>query len=734
MKKAKLIALFATVVMIFAAFSPARGAFIAGETYDRAIVPHCSDGVTLEYDEEAFSLKCSDFYGLLKVEESKTLTLTASFAEGWAYSETYTNFFRGYEDRVTVTDSGASKVFTFNAQRGDILSKDTLDTVGVYASAAELPKLEINASVPFNQIGKEEYVDATFTLTLGTKQYSSGDYEGSGSIKGRGNTSWGQPKKPYSIKLSSKASLLDIPKTKKYAIIPSYSDPSLLRNLLTYKANLMLSGIDYVPRCEFVEVYLNGTYNGVYILVERVSIESNKIDIEEASAEDLTGGYLIEKDIDGKIDYDADQWFNCPYWANQSRDYFVLKEPEPDDEELKEQMLSYLTGYMQSVHNAIMGTSGEDYTRYVDVDSWVDFIIVQELAKNIDGNLKTSCYMIKMSQDDHLYLTAPWDFDLAYGNPATTWNNADHTHNDYYDCPNATGISDFMTINSSCPWFDHLYDDHEEFRAALMERYAEYRNTMIPAMLAMIDEEAAYISAAMPRDEAKWGVRFESGVSALRDWLTGRIGWLDSQWLEEAEPIDLDLALNVTGGSLHFVTSAPAFIGTIKDGRIVGVSGNAGQDSSASSMTLTLAMEAGQTLSFKYKVSSEQNYDKFKFTVNGQEKIAESGERDWTDYTYTAQSDGSFTFEWKYEKDYSVASGSDCVWIDDVAWSGDLVGLPGDADDNGAVEAADALIVLRFSMNMDQIVPNEHNADVNGDGVIDASDALLILRMSMGIE
>lgn len=359
---------------------------------------------------------------------------------------------------------------------------------------------------------------------------------------------------------------------------------------------------------------------------------------------------------------------------------------------------------------------------------------MQELAKNIDGNLKTSCYLVKKAQDDKLYMTAPWDFDLAYGNPATTWNNADHTHNDYYDCPNATGLSDFMTINSSCPWFDHLYDDHEEFRNALTERYAEYRRTMIPAMLAMLDEEAAYISAAMPRDEQKWGVRFNSGVSALRDWLIGRIGWLDGEWLE-SEQIDLDLALNAAGGSLHFTTASPEFIGAVKDGRIAGMSGNAGQDSSTSSVSLTLAMAAGETLSFDYKVSTESGYDKLFFTVNGQNKLTESGEKDWTRYTFTAGSAGSYTFVWKYEKDYSFASGSDCVWIDEVDWSGDDdAGLPGDADDNGFVEAADALIVLRYSMGMDQIVPNERNADVNDNGTIDAEDALIILRMSMGIE
>ncbi|MBO4847754.1 MAG: CotH kinase family protein [Clostridia bacterium] len=731
MKRSRLICALTALVMTMALLLPAAASAVSGtETETFAITPVASDGVTLTYDEADFTLLCSRMFGLLKAEEEKTLTLTAEFGEGWTYNADYTNFFRGRDGVSVTTGSGGSKIFSYTVRRGDLFTEDELMTIGVYASAAELPKFYITTQIPFSQIGKTEYVDASFTLTLGTKQFSGGDYEGTGYIKGRGNTSWSQPKKPYSIKLSSKASLLGIPKTKKYAIVPSYSDDSMIRNLMTYKACAMLTGIDYCPRCEFVEVYLNGVYNGIYILVERVSIESNKIDIDEASADDLTGGYLIEKDIDGKIDYSADQWFNCPYWANQSKDYFVLKEPEPDDSELRSQMLSYLENYMQDLHDAVMGTSGEPYTRYVDVDSWIDFIIVQELSKNIDGNLKTSCYMVKKSQDDKLYLTAPWDFDLAYGNPATTWNNADHTHNDYYDCPNATSPQDFMAINSSCPWFDTLYDDHGEFRTALMEKYAEYRRSMIPAMLAMIDSQAAYLSAAVPRDEAKWGVRFVNGVTQLKSWFASRIEWLDGQWLGESETIDLDYALNVENGTLHFTPSAQyPFAGTVKDGRIAGMSGNSGADSSESSFTVTIDMQAGETVSFDYKVSSEENYDKFLFIVNGATRLTVSGEHDWQSETFTAQSDGSYTFKWSFTKDYSVSGGSDCVWVDNVFYSGDqLAGLLGDVDGNGVVNTADALLILRYAMGLLDTLPHIENADYDGSGTIDTADALLVLR------
>lgn len=732
MKIKRLFGLLLAAVML-AALMPAS-ALTRGETrvQETPIVPIAGEGVTLSYDEESFSLPLSPFYGLYRVEGPRTLTLTANFDEGWTYNPRYSAFFREHEHTETELPEGGVRL-SISFETGDILTADELATVGVYASPDALPKLEIQAAVPFSQIGKEEYVEATFTLTLGTKQFSGGDYSGTGSIKGRGNTSWGQPKKPYSIKLDSKASLLGIPKTKKYAIIPSYSDDSLLRNYMTYKAALSYSGFGYVPKCEFTEVYLNGQYNGVYLLVERVSIESNKINIPEASAEDITGGYLIEKDIDGKIDYSADQWFNAPYWANQSRDYFVLKEPEPEEEELKDQMLSYLTSYMASLHNAVTGGDPEAWKTYVDIPSWADFMILQEIAKNIDGNLKTSCYMVKLAQDDKLYMTAPWDFDLAYGSPYCTWNNADYTHNDYFDCPDAQSPGGFMVINSSCPWFDHMYDDHEDFREILKERYAEYRRTVVPQMISLIDSGAAYIANAMPRDEQEWGVRFEGGVSYLENWLSSRIEWLDGQWLPESETIDLDKALNVERGTLHFTTDGDyPFRGVLKDGRLAGMSGNIGSDQTESTLELVLQMEAGQTLSFEYKVSSEAGYDKFTFSVNGSQKLSADGEKDWRSYTFTAASAGTYTFLWKYSKDYSVASGADCVWIDEVAWSGDPLSLPGDVDGNGIVDAADALLLLRFSMGLIDSLPCSENADYNGDGSVDATDALLVFRFSMG--
>lgn len=491
------------------------------------LTPYISDGITVDEISVNISAECTE--GIITFLETKQLMFRCYFSEGWSFNRTYSTFFPNNKNRASIiTNDDSSVTFCFDAVEGESVSEEDFYSVAVNATAQELPKLDVTTQIPIEDVGKSEWVEASFTLTMGTKQFESGDYQGAGFIKGRGNSSWQQEKKPYSLKLSEKKSLLDIPKTKKYAIVPSFYDSSLMKNYITYKTGLMLNGIEYTPKCEFIEVYFNGEYHGIYLLVERIAIEKNKIDIEEADENDITGGYLIEKDCAAKIDFSEDQWFNCPYWANQSKDYFVIKSPEPESESLLNDMKRYLEEHMQKLHDSIMGTSDESYTQYVDVDSWIDFIIIQELSKNIDGNLKTSCYMIKQSMDDKIYMTALWDFDLAYG--VYGGSNASEEHNDYYDCPLGYTVEGFMTINSSCPWFQRLYYDYPEFRSALIKRYNEYRTTIIPAMQRMIKEQAAYLRANTDRENELWGKNFTSGVNHLSSWLESRIEWLDSQW------------------------------------------------------------------------------------------------------------------------------------------------------------------------------------------------------------
>jgi hypothetical protein len=147
-------------------------------------------------------------------------------------------------------------------------------------------------------------------------------------------------------------------------------------------------------------------------------------------------------------------------------------------------------------------------------------------------------------------------------------------------------------------------------------------------------------------------------------------------------------------------------------------------------------MQAGETFTFDWSVSSESNYDKLTFYANNVEVANISGEVSFTTYTYTASSAGSFTFKWTYKKDYSVNSGRDTAWLDNVCYSGDpgLDILMGDVNFDGEVNSEDALLTLRAALGIIEFTDEQMlRGDMNGDGEVRSDDALIILRISLGI-
>ena len=201
----------------------------------------------------------------------------------------------------------------------------------------------------------------------------------------------------------------------------------------------------------------------------------------------------------------------------------------------------------------------------------------------------------------------------------------------------------------------------------------------------------------------------------------------------------LDDALNVPGGTLHFASTGYAWEVDMDDTapHLAARSTNVNVPSSTSSFTVTVNMNAGDTMTFDWKVSSESNYDMLTFYVNGTANgAAISGEVGWTTRSYTAPSTGSYTFMWEYKKDYSVSTGEDRGWVDNVFVPGYTADyLPGDIDMNGAVEAADALLALRYSMELQTLSDLQITiGDMNGDGLVTAEDALRILRIAMELD
>ena len=194
-------------------------------------------------------------------------------------------------------------------------------------------------------------------------------------------------------------------------------------------------------------------------------------------------------------------------------------------------------------------------------------------------------------------------------------------------------------------------------------------------------------------------------------------------------------SLNVAGGSLQFGTSQPYGFEAVTEGdRFLAKSNNAGVGNSTASVSTTVQMSAGDTLTFDYFYSSESNYDWYRFKANGTEvqKLSGNTNSAWATYTYTAAADGAYTFEWSYSKDNSVNRGEDCVKIDNVAFSGDAGMADGDVDGDGIVSVSDALLAMRGAMGTITLTASQlAHADLDGDGTVTASDALAIMHMAM---
>ncbi|MGN1418982.1 MAG: CotH kinase family protein [Acutalibacteraceae bacterium] len=321
-------------------------------------------------------------------------------------------------------------------------------------------------------------------------------------IKGRGNVTWNAPKKPYNIKFDKKTDLFGMGKAKKWSLLASYYDSSLIRNSVALGLSDEL-GLPYTSEFQAVDLYINGSYLGNYLVCESVEVDSERVDIndlidanEEANPdinieecsrggtgnsadcgskkwvnipnnpENITGGYLLEFDLASRYDSEV-----SGFVTNQGQDV-VLKSPEY----ASQAEVEYISKLMCEAEDAIYSETGynslgKHYSEYFDMESFVKMYIIQEFTSNMDAGL-TSTYFYKDADSDKIYVAPVWDFDYALGadvnrfgayvgDPNIWWANVVHYTPKIYG-----GVSNMPTI------FAQVYK-HEDFRALVSETWAE---------------------------------------------------------------------------------------------------------------------------------------------------------------------------------------------------------------------------------------------------------------------
>ena len=304
---------------------------------------------------------------------------------------------------------------------------------------------------------KEEYVKASLKIR-GTEQYDGLD-EITCSIRGRGNTTWEWPKKPYLLKLDEKQSLFGMPKHKRWILLANFMDRTIMRNLVSMKVASMMSNLAWTPGCVPVELVLNGKHVGSYLLIEQVRVDKKRVAVTEMTPEDnvgdaVTGGYLLELDFH----YDNEvQWVDPHGHNNQWGDGVPFGVKYPDPEDLTPQQLAYIKGYIAETANTLYGGNFKDpdegYAKYIDVDSFIDYWIVFEVMGNHELGNPGSVYMHK-DRNGKLVAGPCWDFDWG----VLSYNTSPHAR---------TGL-----VNGNAIWYARLRQD-PAFETKLKARFDE---------------------------------------------------------------------------------------------------------------------------------------------------------------------------------------------------------------------------------------------------------------------
>ncbi|OZC02256.1 CotH kinase family protein [Rubricoccus marinus] len=367
-------------------------------------------------------------------------------------------------------------------------------------------------------------------------------YDGFIGIEVRGASSQSFPKKQYGIETrdasgdNRNVSILGMPDENDWVLHAPYSDKTLMRNALAY--HMARATGRYASRTRWCEVVLNGEYVGVYVMMEKVKRDDGRIDVnnlkpDETSGDDLTGGYVIQLDRP-----DEDGWYSAypaPY-PTSFRPYFQYREPAAD--EIVAEQAAYIQAFMEDFESRMASGDPADpqagYPSVIDVGSFVDFMLVNEAARNVDAyRLSTYFHKDKDSNDPLLHAGPVWDFNIAFGNAY------------YYDGADPEGYHyNTRTFNNTQPipfWWRELANT-EAFRSDMTARWESLRAGpfQTDALLAFIDSTAAVLDEAQARNFRRWpvigrrvwpndfvGETYQEEVDYLKGWLSQRLAWLD---------------------------------------------------------------------------------------------------------------------------------------------------------------------------------------------------------------
>ena len=384
------------------------------------------------------------------------------------------------------------------------------------------PSVHINTNLP---ISRDFWNDASVTLSNTDEHFMF--FAERGRIRGRGNSSWDMEKAPFRIRFNRPQTMLDSNHAAQdWTFIPNHSDKSLLRNYSAYFLASKLDGMDFAPFARFVDVYFNGEYQGVYMLCIQVEAGDGRA-VLEYNSDPALSEYLIE--MNHRINFEPDSVEGVTFVTVNERHYDILYPRSPH---LHAGHVRYIRNFLTTVDDLIHAHDDSVFD-FTDINSFVDFYIVQELYKNLDVGYASVFMQIKGSENERkLYMGPVWDFDISAGN---AYFQGRHSEDDIY--PYEYGYSPHgLWVAWTNRWFTNLMM-MPEFFDAVTARWNEIVDYQIRETIEHIEFTALTYEEAFERNFERWHILGEEvwpnpqEVTEI-DTFLGQVEYLVS-WLEE---------------------------------------------------------------------------------------------------------------------------------------------------------------------------------------------------------
>lgn len=578
---------------------------------------------------------------------------------------------------------------------------------------------------------KESYTDAQVTIydENGNIDTDNADI----SIRLRGNVTLTLDKKSYRFKFPKKANPLNLGDgaAKSWNLVANYYDTSLLRNMAAYHLGDMLDGMPYSANCRSVEVYVNGEYQGVYLLTEAVNVAKSRINITENPALIEDNGYLVEM-----------SWYDCDYPFYVEHQQYDVKSDLSPDAEISKQQVDYISGYMDDALKALKSGNKESAEQYIDIRSLIDNYIANEICKNVDSGWDS--YYVSKDAGGKLTFNPMWDYDLALGNFIDVKG---------YDDTAGLGIYNVSNCNAnSNQWLCYAIQN-DWFREAVAVRWKEIYDD-VKTLPQFVTDEAEKNAASYERNFTKWNTLGKKVFSEpdeiaklsthkdhaeyLSKWLDNRITWLNTYYTsdnwnrgiyldENEKPIDPDNAIAVStlmfwGGTGEIDVESPGFTAQASNNMWGG-----GQALSTGLMMfkgqkyrLSFDYTAPDTASINYRIQA--NHDNYKAYMNG-----------------TVNPDSTQHFETEFTADVDDAN---CALVLEFKGSGtvkvehlSLVALEeekieGDVNADGKFDITDIVLLQKWLLAVPDVkLADWKAADLCEDDRLDVFDLCLMKRM-----